>query len=157
MSVGEEDHVKPAVQAEGSLALWQVAMKPGKPLAFGSVRRPDDAGSAHFIGLPGNPVSSFVTFLIAVRPMILRLQGVVEVAPRVLVLEAHFDWPRPDRRREFLRASLDGEGGLVLFPNQGPGVLTSTVLSDGLIDCPAGQAIARGDRVRFLPFDALLH
>ena len=157
MSVGEEDHVKPAVQAEGSLALWQVAMKPGKPLAFGSVRRPDGAGSAHFIGLPGNPVSSFVTFLIAVRPMILRLQGVVEVAPRVLVLEAHFDWPRPDRRREFLRASLDGEGGLVLFPNQGPGVLTSTVLSDGLIDCPAGQAIARGDRVRFLPFDALLH
>lgn len=157
MSVGEEDHVKPAVQAEGSLALWQVAMKPGKPLAFGSVRRPEGPGSAHFIGLPGNPVSSFVTFLIAVRPMILRLQGVVEVAPRALVLEAHFDWPRPDRRREFLRASLDGEGGLVLFPNQGPGVLTSTVLSDGLIDCPAGQAIARGDRVRFLPFDALLH
>lgn len=157
MSVGEEDHVKPAVQAEGSLALWQVAMKPGKPLAFGSVRRPEGPGSAHFIGLPGNPVSSFVTFLIAVRPMILRLQGVVEVAPRALVLEAHFDWPRPDRRREFLRASLDGEGGLVLFPNQGPGVLTSTVLSDGLIDCPAGQAIARGDRVRFLPFNALLH
>ena len=157
MSVGEEDHVKPAVQAEGKLALWQVAMKPGKPLAFGAVRRPDGTGSAHFIGLPGNPVSSLVTFLIAVRPLILRLQGVADVTPRTLVLEAHFDWPRPDRRREFLRTSIDAEGGLVLFPNQGPAVLTSAVVSDGLVDCPAGHAIAYGDRVRFLPFSALLH
>ncbi len=157
MSVGEEDHVKPAVKAEGKLALWQVAMKPGKPLAFGAVRRPDGHGSAHFIGLPGNPVSSLVTFLIAVRPLILRLQGVTDVTPRALLMEAHFDWPRPDRRREFLRASIDAEGGLVLFPNQGPAVLTSAVVSDGLVDCPAGQAIAHGDRVRFLPFDALLH
>ena len=157
MSVGEEDHVKPAVQAEGKLALWQVAMKPGKPLAFGAVYRPDGHGSAHFIGLPGNPVSSLVTFLIAVRPLILRLQGVTDVTPRSLLIEAHFDWPRPDRRREFLRASIDAEGGLVLFPNQGPAVLTSAVVSDGLVDCPAGQAIVRGDRVRFLPFDALAH
>ena len=169
MSVGEEDHVKPAVQAEGELALWQVAMKPGKPLAFGAVRRaPADVGAlpggsgrglaqTYFIGLPGNPVSSFVTFLIAVRPFILRLQGVREVAPRALRLQAHFDWPKPDRRREFLRASIDAEGGLQLFPNQGPGVLSSTVGSDGLIDCPAGCAIARGDWVRFLPFDALLN
>ena len=157
MSVGEEDHVKPAVQAEGRLALWQVAMKPGKPLAFGAVNRPDSLGSAHFIGLPGNPVSSLVTFLIAVRPLILRLQGVSDVTPRALLMEAHFDWPRPDRRREFLRASIDPDGGLVLFPNQGPAVLTSAVVSDGLVDCPAGQAIAHGDRVRFLPFDALTH
>ena len=157
MSVGEEYHVKSAVQAEGKLALWQVAMKPGKPLALGAVRRPDGLDSVHFIGLPGNPVSSLVTFLIAVRPLILRLQGVADVTPRSLVMEAHFDWPRPDRRREFLRASIDAEGGLVLFANQGPAVLTSTVASDGLIDCPAGQAIAHGDRVRFLPFDALLH
>jgi len=157
MSVGEEDHVKPAVLAEGKLALWQVAMKPGKPLAFGAVNRPGSPGSARFIGLPGNPVSSLVTFLIAVRPLILRLQGGADVTPRSLVMEAHFDWPRPDRRREFLRASVDAEGGLVLFPNQGPAVLTSAVVSDGLIDCPAGHAIVRGDRVRFLPFDALLH
>jgi molybdopterin molybdotransferase len=157
MSVGEEDHVKPAVLAEGKLALWQVAMKPGKPLAFGAVHRPDGFGSAHFIGLPGNPVSSLVTFLIAVRPLILRLQGVADVTPQSLMMEAHFDWPRPDRRREFLRASIDAQGGLILFPNQGPAVLTSTVASDGLIDCPAGHVIARGDRVRFLPFDALLH
>ena len=157
MSVGEEDHVKPAVLAEGKLALWQVAMKPGKPLAFGAVRRPDGTGSAHFIGLPGNPVSSLVTFLIAVRPLILRLQGVTDVTPRSLMMEAHFVWPRPDRRREFLRASIDAEGGLVLFPNQGPAVLTSAVVSDGLVDCPAGHAIAYGDRVRFLPFSALLH
>jgi molybdopterin molybdotransferase len=72
-------------------------------------------------------------------------------------MEAHFDWPRPDRRREFLRASIDAEGGLVLFPNQGPAVLTSAVVSDGLVDCPAGHAITYGDRVRFLPFSALLH
>ena len=157
MSVGEEDHVKPAVLAEGKLALWQVAMKPGKPLAFGAVRRPDGTGSAHFIGLPGNPVSSLVTFLIAVRPLILRLQGVTDVTPRSLMMEAHFVWPQPDRRREFLRASIDAEGGLVLFPNQGPAVLTSAVVSDGLVDCPAGHAIAYGDRVRFLPFSALLH
>ena len=157
MSVGEEDHVKPAVQAEGCLALWQVAMKPGKPLAFGAVRRPDGTRSAHFIGLPGNPVSSLVTFLIAVRPLILRLQGVADVTPRSLLMEAHFDWPRPDRRREFLRASINAEGGLVLFPNQGPAVLTSAVVSDGLVDCPAGHAITYGDRVRFLPFSALLH
>jgi len=163
MSVGEEDHVKPAVQAEGELALWQIAMKPGKPLAFGAVRRPQKDGalapsaSTHFIGLPGNPVSSFVTFLIAVRPFILRLQGVVQVAPTVLTLTAHFDWPKPDRRREFLRAAIDDEGGLQLFPNQGPGVLTSTVASDGLVDCAANSPIVRGDRVRFLPFNALLN
>jgi molybdopterin molybdotransferase len=163
MSVGEEDHVKPAVQAEGELALWQIAMKPGKPLAFGAVRRLQKDGalapsaSTHFIGLPGNPVSSFVTFLIAVRPFILRLQGVVQVAPTVLTLTAHFDWPKPDRRREFLRAAIDDEGGLQLFPNQGPGVLTSTVASDGLVDCAANRPIVRGDRVRFLPFNALLN
>jgi molybdopterin molybdotransferase len=157
VSVGEEDHIKPAVEAEGELNMWQIAVKPGKPLAFGSVRR-DGGGDAFFIGLPGNPVSSFVTFLLFVRPFLLRLQGVTgPVEPQALQVRADFDWPKPDRRNEFLRARLNADGGLELFPNQGSGVLTSTVWADGLIDSPPGQAIARGDIVRFIPFAALQH
>jgi molybdopterin molybdotransferase len=160
VSVGEEDHIKPAVEAEGRLDMWQIAVKPGKPLAFGDVRRAPvgdpDAGSAFFIGLPGNPVSSFVTFLLFVRPFLLRLQGVTgPVEPRALPLRADFDWPKPDRRNEFLRARINDAGGLDLFANQGSGVLTSTVWADGLVDNPPGQAIRRGDIVRFIPFAAL--
>ena len=155
VSVGEEDHVKAAVDAEGHLDLWKIAVKPGKPLAFGSLRR-TDGSSAHFIGLPGNPVSSFVTFLLFVRPFILRCQGVAEVPPRAYALRADFDWPKPDARREFLRAKMNAAGGLELFPNQSSGVLTSTVWGDGLVDNPPRQAIAKGDVVRFLPFSALL-
>lgn len=155
MSVGEEDHVKPALQAEGSLKTWQVAIKPGKPLAWGEVRRAQ-GGSAQFIGLPGNPVSSFVTFLLFVRPFILRMQGAREDTDRSLLMRADFDWPKPDRRREFLRARFNASGGLDLFVNQGSGVLTSTVWADGLIDNPPQHAIARGDRVRFLPFSEWL-
>ena len=150
MSVGEEDHVKPALQAEGELRTWQIAIKPGKPLAWGRVRR--DGGHAHFIGLPGNPVSSFVTFLLFVRPFVRRLQGAADDAPQPLSIRADFDWPRPDRRREFLRARFNAEGGLDLFPNQGSGVLTSTVWADGLVDNPAAHPIRRGDLVRFLPY-----
>lgn len=156
VSVGEEDHVKPAVEAEGVLSLWQIAIKPGKPLAFGQVRRPTGHDSAWFIGLPGNPVSSFVTFLMMVRPFLLRLQGVSDLGPRAMTLRADFDWPKPDRRREFLRASINSAGGLDLFPNQNSAVLTSTVRSDGLIDNPAGQVICPGDRVRFIPFSELV-
>ena len=157
MSVGEEDHVRPAVLAEGRLDMWQIAIKPGKPLAYGVVGgRAAAAAGAHFIGLPGNPVSSFVTFLLFVRPFVQRLQGMTAVAPTALPMRADFDWPKPDRRREFLRVRLNAAGGLDLFPNQGSGVLTSTVWADGLVDNPAGQAIRRGDSVRFLPFSALL-
>lgn len=150
VSVGEEDHVKPAVQQLGSLDLWQIAMKPGKPFAHGRI------GEAHFIGLPGNPVSSFVTFLLLVRPFLLQLQGAVELAPAAVPLPAHFDWPRADRRREFLRARRNAQGGLELFPNQSSGVLTSTVWADGLIDLPAGQTVKHGDVLRFLPLAELL-
>jgi molybdopterin molybdotransferase len=154
VSVGEEDHIKPAVEAEGRLNMWQIAVKPGKPLAFGEVRR--DEGAAFFIGLPGNPVSSFITFLLFVRPFLLRLQGVTgDVAPQAIPLRADFDWPKPDRRNEFLRARINDAGGLDLFPNQGSGVLTSTVWADGLVDNPPGRAIAKGDVVRFIPFAAL--
>jgi molybdopterin molybdotransferase len=157
VSVGEEDHVKPAVQSLGSLDLWQIAMKPGKPFAHGRVRR-DGGGMAHFIGLPGNPVSSFVTFLWLVRPFLLRLQGMTAVDVDVVAtrLRADFDLPRGDRRREFLRARRNGTGGVDLFPNQSSGVLTSVVSADGLIDNPPGQAIAAGDTVSFIPFQELL-
>jgi molybdopterin molybdotransferase len=156
VSMGEEDHLRPAVQAEGRLDLWQIAMKPGKPLAFGAVRR-GDGSQAWFLGLPGNPVSSFVTFLLTVRPVLLRLQGVPEadLAPRSYPLRADFDWPKPDRRREFLRAQVNAEGGVTLFPNQSSGVLTSAVWADGLVDVAAGQVIARGETVRFVPLSEL--
>lgn len=155
VSVGEEDHLRPAVQAEGRLDLWQIAIKPGKPLAFGEVNKAA-GGKSWFIGLPGNPVSSFVTFLLLVRPVILRLQGAAKTAPLGLGLRADFDWPKPDRRREFLRVRLNAQGGLDLFQNQSSGVLSSAVWADGLVDNPAGQAIAKGDWVRFVPLNELL-
>jgi molybdopterin molybdotransferase len=154
VSVGEEDHIKPAVEAEGRLSMWKIAVKPGKPLAFGEVKA--GAGRmAHFIGLPGNPVSSFVTFLIFVRPFILRCQGVTRVEPLAYPLRVDFDWAKPDARREFLRARLNPAGGLDLFPNQSSAVLTSAVWGDGFIDNPAKHAIRRGDAVKFLPFSEL--
>ena len=150
VSVGEEDHLKPAVMAEGRLALWQIAIKPGKPLAFGAV------GEALFVGLPGNPVSSFVTFLLCVSPLLCALQG-AEAAPLVgLPLRADFDGPKADKRREFLRVRLNATGGLELFRNQSSGVLTSAVWADGLVDNPPGQVIRAGDTVRFLPLASLL-
>ncbi|MEO8525492.1 MAG: gephyrin-like molybdotransferase Glp [Caldimonas sp.] len=155
VSVGEEDHLKPAVEKEGRLDLWQIAIKPGKPLAFGEVFR-GDGSSAWFIGLPGNPVSSFVTFLFAARPVLLKLQGATDLAPRWVSTRADFAWPRADKRREFLRVRRNAGGGLDLFANQGSGVLTSTVWADGLVDNPGGTTIAPGDTVRYLPFAELL-
>ena len=150
VSVGEEDHIKPAVQALGTLALWQIAIKPGKPFAYGRVQ------DTHFIGLPGNPVSSYVTFLLLVRPFLLKLQGVTDVATKSIAAQAHFDWPRADRRREFLRVRRNAAGGLELFTNQSSGVLTSAVWGDGLVDNPPGRTIAHGDSVRFIPFAEVL-
>jgi len=149
VSVGEADYVKPAVEAEGQLLMWRISMKPGRPLAFGNV------GKAFFIGLPGNPVSSFVTFLIFVRPFILKAQGMTEIAPRTIAARADFDWLEPDARREFLRARWNRNGGLDLYPTQDSAVLTSTAWADGLIDNPGGQAIGQGDTVQFLPYSEL--
>ena len=149
VSVGDEDHVRPAVEAEGSLLMWRIAMKPGRPLAFGRVQ------NSFFIGLPGNPVSSFVTFLIFVRPFLLKTQGMIEVVPRCIDARADFDWPEPDARREFLRVKWNAQGGLDLYPTQDSAVLTSTAWADGLLDNPAGRAILRGERVRFLPYSEL--
>ena len=150
VSVGEEDHIKPAVQSLGSLDLWHLAIKPGKPFAYGRVQ------DAHFIGLPGNPVSSFVTFLLLVRPFLLRLQGARQVAAHSITVPAHFALPKADKRREFLRARRNAQGGLDLFGNQSSGVLTSAVWADGLVDNPPGQAIAYGDLVRFIPLMEML-
>ena len=158
VSVGEEDHIKPAVTAEGRLDLWQIAIKPGKPLAFGAVRKSDkpEDGEAWFIGLPGNPVSSFVTFLLFVRPFILKLQGRDVIAPQSYPMRADFDWLKADRRNEFLRVKINSKGGLDLFPNQSSGVLTSASWGDGLVDCLPGEAIRAGDMVKYIPFSALL-
>lgn len=158
VSVGEEDHIKPAVSAEGRLDLWQIAIKPGKPLAFGAVRKSDQEkdGEAWFIGLPGNPVSSFVTFLLFVRPFILKLQGREALPAQSYPMRADFDWLKADRRNEFLRVKINMQGGLDLFPNQSSGVLTSASWGDGLVDCPPGHAFKKGDLVKYLPFNALL-
>ncbi len=150
VSVGEEDHIKPAVQSLGRLDLWQIAIKPGKPFAYGQVQ------NAHFIGLPGNPVSSFVTFLLLVRPFLLKLQGVVDATPKSIAIKANFTWPRADKRREFLRVRRNAAGGLDLFANQSSGVLTSAIWGDGLVDNPPGQTIQPGDFVQFVPFSEVL-
>ena len=150
VSVGEEDHIKPAVQALGELNLWQIAIKPGKPFAYGRV------GHSHFMGLPGNPVSSFITFLVLVRPFLLKLQGVSDVTVASVALPSHFSWPKADKRREFLRARRNAQGGLDLFQNQSSGVLTSAVWGDGVVDNPPGRTIAHGDVVHFIAFSDLL-
>jgi len=150
VSVGEEDHIKPAVQELGSLDLWQIAIKPGKPFAHGRIAK------AHFVGLPGNPVSSFVTFLLLVRPMLIQLQGAADTGLRWVPMRADFDWSRPDKRQEFLRVRRNAAGGLEVFPNQSSGVLTSLVWGDGLVNVPPGRAIARGDMVSYISFSELL-
>ena len=151
VSVGEEDHIKPAVQALGELNLWQIAIKPGKPFAYGKI------GPSHFMGLPGNPVSSFITFMVLVRPFLLRLQGAAYVASKAIATPAHFTWARADKRREFLRVRRNAAGGLDLFPNQSSGVLTSAVWGDGVVDNPPGRTIAQGDVVQFISFADLMN
>lgn len=152
VSVGEEDHLKAAVRAEGALDLWQVAIKPGKPLAFGRIR--GEGGETLFVGLPGNPVAAFVTFLLAVRPLLARLSGApLPPTPHAARLRAEFDWPRPDpKRREFLRARRAASGGVEIHPNQNSGVLTSVAWAEGLVDLAPGQVVQRGDPVPFLPY-----
>ena len=155
VSVGVEDHLKPAAQAEGQLENWQLAIKPGKPLALGQIRRADGT-HALLLGLPGNPVSAFVTYLLVVSTVLRVMQGLPGALPAGLPLRADFDWPRPDKRREFLRVRFNAAGGLDLFGNQSSGVLTSVVWADGLVDNLPGQAISRGDTVRFLSLTELV-
>jgi molybdopterin molybdotransferase len=150
VSVGEADYVKAAVEKLGSVEMWKVAMKPGKPVVYGRV------GQADFIGLPGNPVSAFVTFCLFVRPFLLKRMGVAQVLYRAFPVQAGFAWSKPGTRREFLRAQIQADGSAALYPNQSSGVLTSCAWADGLIDIEIGQTVQPGDRVRFIPFSELL-
>lgn len=150
VSVGEADYVKTAVEKLGQVEMWKVAMKPGKPVVYGQV------GNADFIGLPGNPVSAFVTFCLFVRPFLLKRMGVADVLYRAFAVQADFAWTRPGTRREFLRARLQSNGKLALFPNQGSGVLTSCAWADGLVDLEIGDTVQPGGWVRFIPFSELL-
>lgn len=153
MSVGEEDHVKQALERAGDLEMWRVAVKPGKPLAYGRIHEAD------FLGLPGNPVSTLVTFCLFVRPFLLRRQGVSQVLPKPLSVPAAFRWPRPGRRREYLRARLEeGAAGarVDIYPKQGSDVLTSTVWADGLVEIREGETIEAGDPVPYYSFAELL-
>lgn len=153
VSVGEEDHVKAAVETIGQLNLWKIAVKPGKPLAFGHI------GTCSFFGLPGNPVSAFVTFLLFVKPYLLKAQGATELQPPLIDAIAGFDWPpvkpgkerKPVTREEYLRVRLQNDGKtLELFPNQSSGALSSVVWANGLAVAPVGALITRGDCVKFL-------
>ena len=150
VSVGEADYVKSAVEKLGRVEMWKVAMKPGKPVVYGQVDKAD------FIGLPGNPVSAFVTFCLFVRPFLLKRMGVADVLYRAFAVQADFAWTRPGARREFLRARLQPNGKLALFPNQSSGVLTSCAWADGLADIGIGETVQTGDWVRFIPFSELL-
>jgi len=154
VSVGEEDHVRRAVESAGALEMWKIRIKPGKPLAFGRV------GEADFLGTPGNPVSTLVTFMLFARPFILKRQGAAVVLPRTIPVSAGFSWRKPGNRREFLRARLasDGHGApkATIFPRQGSDVLTSAVWADGLVVIPEGATVAPGDAVAYMPFAELL-
>lgn len=151
VSVGEEDYLRPAVEQLGSLDLWNIAIRPGKPIAFGRV------GETPFFGSPGNPVSLFVSFCLFARPLILRMQGVSgDLSPHTLKVRAAFDWTKPDKRTEFHRARLqsgaDGVPELVVYPSRSSAVLSSVVWADGLVEIASGQVIHPGDLVNFIPF-----
>jgi len=150
VSVGEADYVKAAVEKLGRVEMWKVAMKPGKPLVYGRVNEAD------FIGLPGNPVSAFVTFCLFVRPFLLKRMGVRDVLYRAFPVKADFAWSKPGARREFLRARIQDNGAAKIYPNQGSGVLTSCAWADGLVDIEIGHTVQPGDWVRFIPFSELL-
>ncbi len=156
MSVGEEDHVKAVLSRVGKISFWRVAVKPGKPLAYANVDGKNKA-AVPFIGLPGNPVSSFVCFLIFVRPFVLRMMGMSKIVPPHRMMRADFSMQKADDRNEFLRVRINDQNGLDLFDNQGSGVLSSITWSDGVIDNPPGNVIKKGDMVRFLSFDALMY
>ena len=150
VSVGEEDHVRAAIERLGELRMWRIGIKPGKPLAYGQIE-----GTA-FMGLPGNPVSVFATFCLFVVPVIQVMQGRAWRKPVSLPVVADFDWPTPDSRREFLRARLVRQGSdeavVQIYPNQDSGVLTSTVWADGFVEIAENKTVRAGDLVSYLPF-----
>lgn len=146
VSVGDEDHVKSAVTELGSLDIWRIALKPGKPLAFGTIDK------TPFFGLPGNPVSTFITFLLFVKPFLSLQQGQNNYKTKAMYLKANFSTKTNPKRQEYIRVTLNN-GELELFHNQSSGVLSSTVQADGLGVIPIGQAINPGDTIEYIPFD----
>ncbi|WP_339650375.1 gephyrin-like molybdotransferase Glp [Halopseudomonas pelagia] len=152
VSVGEEDHLKAAVRQLGRLDVWQLAIQPGKPLAFGEV-----AGTP-WIGLPGNPVAVWVTALMVARPWLLKAQGRDELAPTGWLMPAAFDWPKAKPRRQFLRARLQPSSAgqeVVVHPHQGSAMLAAASWADGLADIGAGATLGHGDLVRYWPLAEL--
>ncbi|HJE25900.1 MAG TPA: molybdopterin molybdotransferase MoeA [Methylorubrum populi] len=150
VSTGEEDHVKAAVEAQGRLMLWRLAIKPGRPVAAGLV-----AGTP-FLGLPGNPVAVYVTLLFVVRPLLARLGGALHEPPLSWPVRAGFTYRKKAGRREFVRVSLargaDGTVEAHKFPRDGAGVLTSLTESDGLVELPDDSVgIAPGDTLAYYP------
>ncbi|MFT7674662.1 MAG: molybdopterin molybdotransferase, partial [Gammaproteobacteria bacterium] len=154
VSVGEEDHVRIAIESLGELMMWRLGIKPGKPLAYGKIK------GTHFIGLPGNPVSVFATFCLFVCPLLKTLQGRQWQKPIAVSVKSGFDWPKPDSRREFLRARLEqndqGDVVATIYANQDSGVLTSTVWADGFVEVPEQTTISCGDWVDYLSFSEFL-
>jgi molybdopterin molybdotransferase len=149
VSVGEADFLGDALREQGQLALWKLAIKPGKPLTFGHFR------GVPVIGLPGNPASTLVTFGMLTRPYILRRMGAREVEPLAFEVPAGFSWNKPGSRREYLRAKLQ-DGRAVLYPNQSSGVLRSAAWADGLVEVREHSTLVEGESVRFIPFSELL-
>ncbi len=157
VSVGEEDHIRPVIQQAGKIHFWRIAVKPGKPVVYGELHSSGSKAGIPVIGLPGNPVSVFVTFLLFVRPYLLKMQGVDAGLPSGFWLKSADAYTSSDERREFLRARLNADNAVELYSNQSSGVLSSMVWGDGLVDNPAGNSIQKGDLVRFIPFSAFFH
>ncbi|WP_314917962.1 gephyrin-like molybdotransferase Glp [Pseudomonas helleri] len=149
VSVGEADFLGIALREEGELALWKLAIKPGKPLTFGHFR------GVPVIGLPGNPASTLVTFALLARPYLLRRQGVQAVVPLKFQVPAGFVWAKPGNRREYLRGRLD-QGRAIIYKNQSSGVLRSAAWADGLVEVLEGSTLAEGDGVGFIPLSEVL-
>lgn len=149
VSVGEADHLGQVLREEGELALWKLAIKPGKPLTCGHFR------GVPVLGLPGNPASTLVTFALLARPYLLRRLGVQRVAPLAFEVSAGFVWSKPGKRREYLRARLEN-GRAVLYPNQSSGVLRSAAWADGLVEVLEERSYAEGDTLRFIPLSEVL-
>ncbi|WP_176465271.1 MULTISPECIES: gephyrin-like molybdotransferase Glp [unclassified Pseudomonas] len=149
VSVGEADFLGVALREEGELALWKLAIKPGKPLTFGHFR------GVPVIGLPGNPASTLVTFALLARPYLLRRQGVQAVAPLQFQVPAGFVWSRAGNRREYLRGRLE-QGRAIVYANQSSGVLRSAAWAEGLVEVLEGRTLVEGDWVNFIPLSEVL-
>jgi molybdopterin molybdotransferase len=159
VSVGEEDHIRKALETLGELELWRINIKPGKPLAFGHINRKDSSKSTPFLGLPGNPVSVFATFCIFARLFILKMQGSTDTKAQSFMVASGFELSEAEKRNEYLRARIEtdasGKSTASIYPNQGSGVLTSASWANGLVFIPENTMVEVGDMLEFIPFSEL--